>query len=87
MRRCLQVDTERDAGLIRQYEGGLARVQSARTRCYNKYVPNLTDKEKKWLGIDAEGLQKTQQLVNMVRPTQPQRHQSLHVERNALHED
>ena len=61
------MDTERDAGLIRQYEGGLARTQSARSRCYNKYLPDLTEKEKRWLGIDEKGLAKTEALVKMVR--------------------
>ena len=51
-----QSDPERDAGLIRQYEGGLARAQSGRLRNYTKYIPDLTDKERQLLGLDDEDL-------------------------------
>ena len=55
----------RDAGLIRQNVTGRARATSARMKCYEKYCPDLTQKEKAWLGFEDPA--KLRDILNRVR--------------------
>eukprot|EP00240_Pyramimonas_obovata_P016188 CAMPEP_0118923734 /NCGR_PEP_ID=MMETSP1169-20130426/2154_1 /TAXON_ID=36882 /ORGANISM="Pyramimonas obovata, Strain CCMP722" /LENGTH=270 /DNA_ID=CAMNT_0006864765 /DNA_START=347 /DNA_END=1156 /DNA_ORIENTATION=+ len=48
----LKVDPDRDGLLLKQYEYGLAKQRLSRLNCYEKYLPNLTKKEKALLKFE-----------------------------------
>ena len=47
-----RVDPDRDGLLLKQYEYGLAKQRLSRLECYQRYLPNLSAREKRLLEFE-----------------------------------